>query len=172
MADAVKKLLALDANVPLDLADGNSQVISFHAEFLKRGYSLCIAPTALQEMSFLSENGDDREKALAIDALEHLLEWKIIPFNLIPVGHGLTERFAEALIKRNLLPEDECNDGMILAETALAKIPVLVTSDKHLLQIDPDQLKVACDDCGLAHVAAVHPFRFYRAISRIPMPSK
>src|ERR1017187_2207683 len=164
MAPAAKKQLALDANVPLDLADENRDVIQFHAEFLKRGYELWIAPTALQEIHNLSEQGDERQQRLAIIALQNLLEWKILPFNLKAVGHGLTARFAEILIQKNLLSEEECNDGMILAETALVEIPVLITADYHLLEIDEASLKIAFDDCGLAHVAPLHPVRLFRAL--------
>ncbi|HVM62959.1 MAG TPA: hypothetical protein VMV72_19010 [Verrucomicrobiae bacterium] len=164
MAPAAKRQLALDANVPLDLADKNKRVIQFHAEFLKRGYELWIAPTALQEIHLLSERGNERQRHLALIALQNMLRWRIVPFNLIAVGHGLTARFAEILIDRKLLPESECNDGMILAETALLEIPVLITSDHHLLQIDETSLKIAFDDCGLAHVAPVHPVRLFQAL--------
>jgi hypothetical protein len=164
MAPAAKKQLALDANVPLDLAAEDSGVIDFHAAFIRRGYALRIAPTALQEIHVLHECGDPREKELALTALENMLAWQIHPFNLTPVGHALTERFAQTLIDRKLLPEGEYNDGMILAETALAEIPVLVTSDHHLLEIEETALRVAFDDCGLSHVAALHPFRLFKAL--------
>jgi hypothetical protein len=118
----------------------------------------------LHEIHLLSERGNERQCHLAMTALENMLRWRIMPFNLNAVGHGLTARFAEMLIAKNLLPESECNDGMILGEAALLEFPVLITSDNHLLQIDDTSLKIAFDDCGLAHVAPVHPFRLLRAL--------
>lgn len=53
---------------------------------------------------------------------------------------AITERFAERLFARRLLPPDEFNDGLILAETSAAEIPLLVTSDRHLLDMDEDAL--------------------------------
>src|SRR2546427_4952646 len=47
---------------------------------------------------------------------------------------------------QGLIPVDEFNDGLILAETSLAEIPLLVTSDKHLLEIDEDRLLLAFRD--------------------------
>lgn len=167
MAPAAIKQLAVDANVPFDLAAGNRDVQNFHTEFLKRGYELWIAPTALQEIHLISERGETAaEKALALKALQNMLAWQIIPFNLKPVGHALTERFAQTLIARKLLPDDECNDGMILAETALVEIKGLVTSDQHLLGIDETSLGVAFDDCGLSRVAVVHPARLFQVLRR------
>jgi hypothetical protein len=112
----------------------------------------------------LSERGSERQRRLATTALQSMLRWRIVPFNLNAVGHGLTARFAEILIARKLLPETECNDGMILGEAALLEFPVLITSDKHLLQIDETSLRIAFDDCGLAHVAPLHPVRLLRAL--------
>ena len=40
-----------------------------------------------------------------------------------------------------MIPEEEFNDGMILAETSLRQVSLLVTSDKHLLDIDEDELQ-------------------------------
>ena len=164
MAPAAKKQLALDANVLLDLADQNPGILSFHRAFLRRGYELWVAPTALQEISILSEKSESTEKTLALTALQNMLAWRIHPFNLKAVGHGLTKRFSEILISKKILPENECNDGMILAETALCEIPVLVTSDHHLLEADEAALRIAFDECGLSHVAPVHPVRLFEAL--------
>jgi hypothetical protein len=164
MLQAAKKQLALDTNVPLDLASENIGIIRFHAEFLRRGYEFSIVPTALQEIHYLYENGEPDEKEIAGKALRNILAWQIHPINLIPVGHALTERFSETLIKRKLLPEGECNDGMILAETSLLEIPALVTSDHHLLEIAETELRIAFDDCGLSYVSVVHPVKLFKAL--------
>ena len=91
-------------------------------------------------------------------------EWGIEPYDLKSVGHGITEGFARRLIEKRLLPADEFNDGLILAETALAHIPILATSDKHLLDIDESDLKLIFDERDLFQVAPLHPKRLLRAI--------
>jgi hypothetical protein len=169
MAPAVKKLLAVDANIPFDLAAQDRDVENFRSEFIKHGFQLVIGPTAIQEISLISERDDaeDEDKKLAQIALQCMLSWGISPFNLQPVGHGLTERFADKLIRDGLLPEDECNDGMILAEASLAGIPALVTSDHHLLDIDRTALTIAFNECDLRSVEIVHPRRFYDTLRRL-----
>ncbi|MBM3836090.1 MAG: hypothetical protein FJ403_23065 [Verrucomicrobia bacterium] len=69
--------------------------------------------------------------------------WRITPFDLSPVDHAIAEQFARHLLIKELIPDDELNDALILAETSLAGIPVLVTSDQHLLGIDEDALMIA-----------------------------
>jgi len=61
-------------------------------------------------------------------------------------------------------PDDEVNDGLILAETSLAGIPLLVTSDKHLLDVDEDALRLAFNEADLAPVHPVHPKSLLRAL--------
>ena len=51
------------------------------------------------------------------------------------------------------------DDGLILAEGSLAEIPLLVTSDKHLLDIDETALRLAFHDADLLPVSPVHPRR-------------
>ena len=80
------------------------------------------------------------------------------------VGHSITEQFARRLIQKRLLPEEEFNDGLILAETALAHIPILATADKHLLDIEESELMLSFDKRDLSHVAPLHPKRLLRAI--------
>ncbi len=90
--------------------------------------------------------------------------WRLAPFDLPEVHHVLAERFARRLQHQRLIPEDEFHDGLILAETSLAGIPLLVTSDKHLLDIDEDALLLACDEADLPPVRPVHPKALLRAL--------
>ena len=56
--------------------------------------------------------------------------------NLVPVGHGIVERNADKLQVAGLLPAEEYNDGLILAEAALLHCAILLTGDAHLRGLD------------------------------------
>lgn len=163
-AQETRKRLALDTNIPLDLAAGEDFAHAFIEVFREKGYALQVPPTVVQELSFLAFTAGGAKQEKALKALRHLREWGIEPYDLKSVGHGITERFANRLIEKRLLPEAEFNDGVILAETALAHIPILATSDKHLLDIEESDLKLAFDERDLFHVAPLHPKRLLRAI--------
>jgi hypothetical protein len=53
---------------------------------------------------------------------------------------------------------------LILAETSFAGIPLLVTSDKHLLNIEGETLVLAFSEAELIPVHPVHPKRLLRAL--------
>jgi len=104
------------------------------------------------------------ERCLAESALVSLRKWGIRPFDLDSAAEALSEQFVRRLLRQRLVPEDEFNDGLILAETSLAEIPLLVTSDKHLLDINEDALLLAFNEADLPPVHAVHPKRLLRAL--------
>ena len=159
-----RKRLALDTNIPLDLAAEEDFAHAFIEVFRERGYALSVPPTVVQELTLLAFGNSGPKQEKALKALQQLRQWGIEPYDLKSVGHGITEQFARRLIQKRLLPEEEFNDGLILAETALAHIPILATSDKHLLDIEESELKLSFDERDLSHVAPLHPKRLLRAI--------
>ena len=83
------------------------------------------------------------------------------PKKQLALDANLLLDLAEAL---RLIPETEQNDGKILAQTSLAQIPLLATSDKHLLDIDEDALLLAFQEADLWSVHPVHPQRLLKAL--------
>jgi predicted nucleic acid-binding protein len=156
------KQLALDTNILLDLADEVDVAHDFRETFQRAGYILRIPPTVVSELLFESDQGEDAQ--LALKALQSMRSWSISPYDLVSVGHGITDRFSDKLLRKGMLPDGEYNDGLILAEASLGRIPILVTSDKHLLNIDDTLLKLAFDECDLFHVHPSHPKLLTRAM--------
>jgi predicted nucleic acid-binding protein len=165
MAASPKKSLALDTNLLLDLTGKKDFAHEFKEEFSNRGYSLLVPPTVVAELAFFASLENAPQHELANVALEKIHHWKCQPFTLSSTELAISIRFAARLIDASLLPETEQNDGKILAQTSLAKIPLLVTSDRHLLDVDEDSLLLAFNDADLFPVHASHPRRLLKAIS-------
>lgn len=163
-AAAQKKQFALDTNLLIDLAEDKDFAHTFREAFLEKGYELRVTPTVIQELTFAVVRKTEDEQKIARKALNCMCLWGIRPFDLMPVGRAITERFTRRLIERNLLPESEVNDGQILAEASLAGIPILVTSDHHLLNIDEAELLTAFNDSDLKSVRPLHPKNLLKAI--------
>ena len=162
---AQKKQLSLDANLVFDLAADKDFAHDFRELFQRKGYGLVLPPTAAHELHVIFTEGDSAaERELARTALTHLKQWGIRPFDMDSAAEAICEQFVRGLLRRRLLPEDEFNDGLILAETSLAGIPMLVTSDKHLLNIDEDALLLAFNEADLSPVHPVHPKSLLRAL--------
>lgn len=164
MADSRSRQLSLDTNLLLDLAKPQDLAHEFREEFQSRGYALMLAPTVLSELEYLLTYGRESSRHLAQTASEEIEAWRLTPFDLSQVNHAIAERFSRDLQQRNLVPADELNDALILAETSLAEVPILVTSDKHLLEIDEDALRLAFQEADLLMVHSVHPKRLLRAL--------
>lgn len=111
-----RKRLALDTNILFDLAKGIDAAHDFREVFLSAKYDLRIPPTAFQELVFASEDeeADPEDRQSAANALANMVNWGTNPFDLIAVGHGLTDGFAEKLLKKGLLPETDTTMGLFL----------------------------------------------------------
>jgi hypothetical protein len=94
-------------------------------------------------LNILSIYGGEPQRTFADQALEGLRAWKCQPFSLSDIKLTIAEQFRRRLSELRLIPDDEWNDGLILAETSLGGIPLLVSSDKHLLDIDEEALLLA-----------------------------
>ena len=164
MAGSLRKQLGLDTNLLLDLAEGKEFAEEFREEFQARGYELLIAPTVAGELNALSTYGGKPQRSLANDALCRLREWGFYPYSLSDTNLMIAERFSARLSELELIPQEEENDGRILAETSLATIPLLVTSDKHLLNIEEEALLLAFNEAEMMPVHAVHPKRILKAL--------
>ncbi len=164
MAASRKKSLALDTNLLLDLAEGSDFAHAFREEFAGRGYSLIIPPTVLAELEALVRAGRTPQCEFANTAMEKLAAWECQPFMLSATKLAMAHRFAERLLDLRLIPETERNDGKILAQTSLVQIPLLVTSDKHLLDNDEEVLLLAFNDADLFPVHPAHPKRLLKAL--------
>lgn len=121
-----------------------------------RNAGLAVPPTVIQELVHIATTGHPAQTH-AQTALAKMRRWNILPFDLISVGHGITEVNARKLMASGVLPDGEFNDGLIVVETALAGVPNLITSDIHLLGINPAHLTQKLNEFDLPPVAIFHP---------------
>jgi len=141
----INPLVAVDANVLMDLGERVETVIDALTTLRQRFRHprLVIPPTAQQELVHIARHGDaEKERLRASGGIEAARRWLIVPVNLMPVGHGIVERVAEKLRGPDLLPSEEVNDSLLLAEAALVEARLLLTSDEHLRGIDFTRLSL------------------------------
>ena len=156
---AKRSLVAVDTNVLMDMADGHAPTLSAIEACTKRPQLALVAtPTVVQELSYGANHWEPPERrAMAEKALTSMLAWGIRPINFIPAGHAICESVGHALARNGYLPEEEKNDGLVLAEAALSEASILLTWDEHLLAIPADRLAVFLREAQVAHVLIVSP---------------
>jgi hypothetical protein len=162
-APVQRRRFALDSNILIDLGERVPFAHNFLTAYQSQG--LAVPPTVVQELTHIAFNYPTPVCKFAFDALANMRQWDIFPYDLKSVGHGITELDAQTLIRKGLLPDEEFNDGLIIIETALACLPILVTSDKHLLAINQAQLIRELGELDLPPVNIVHPKALLRAIN-------
>ncbi|MBX3743820.1 MAG: type II toxin-antitoxin system VapC family toxin [Verrucomicrobiae bacterium] len=157
------KRFALDTNVLYALAGGENWAHAFREKFQERGFALFATPTVIEELAHAATEKEGEEQALAGVALRDLRGWGATPLPLSPVEHGIAEKVAREAIWRCKLPSDELHDALILAEASLCDLPVLVTSDRHLLDADSDAISLCLANFDLPPVNVAHPKALLRA---------
>lgn len=104
---------------------------------------IVLPPTAQLELMYIARQGDSaKERDLALKGIVAARRWRIVPVNLMPVGHGIVERIAERLRSADLLPAAEVNDSQLLAESALLGARLVLSSDQHLRGMDFTRLTI------------------------------
>ena len=158
------KRLGLDTNVLLDIAAGYEFALHFKTAFQSRKFALYYAPGVAAELLHLSANGNEEQRERSATALDHLVRWRITPIVLTDAEKRYRKNFMGFVEDRQILPKGEVNDARILADTAIAQIPMLVTSDRGILDADQIALSLAFEDAGLPVVHPVHPARLTRSL--------
>lgn len=154
-------LIAVDTNVLLDQAAGVENVpdcLEVIRSRLKAEVFL-VTPTVLQELAYQSERGSTaKKKATALTALQSLRKWGYSPVNLIAVGHGVTEQIGFKLRRLGIIPEDQVNDSLIVAEAALLGCQILLSSDSHLREANGHTgFRKCLEDCDVEPLTVASP---------------
>jgi predicted nucleic acid-binding protein len=163
---AQNKKWALDTNVIFDLARELDQAITLCEIAIEKRYGLYIAPTSLGEIAHKTLRGEREEQKLAHRGLRKLTQWQIAALECSPGSDMIAEEFSAFLRNRGVLPHNEINDGIILAEASLGGAALLVSSDSHLADIDPDELRLLFEDRGLTPIPVVTPAKLLRIFSK------
>jgi hypothetical protein len=166
MAESQDKRCALDVNIFLDLAEGQEFALEF-LEVAKEKYCpLYVTPTGLIELELLVRDGKPQQKKAATKSIASLHTWGVSVFDLKPIQHGCTKEFAQRLIRKGYLGEDDYDDGLILGETGCFGIPVLVTSDHHLLDIPRNVVTAELKASDFSPTIVVRPQEIVQIASR------
>jgi len=136
--------LAVDTNVLLDLADEVHDVLDAIDVIDDRlpDAERLVTPSVLDELAYLADSSLTQEVRRSARQAIQLLRNKdrFRPILELPFAPENAEKLAAEFRRRGLLPDEEVNDALILAETVLLDCHILLTSDEHLRSLDHQQL--------------------------------
>ena len=161
-------LIAADTNVLLDLAK-EVEAVRDALETIRQRLSdarFVVPPTVLHELALALSDDDAPMRKAALRALAELRAWGFEPLNLVPVGHGIVERIADEIRRKDLLPTEEMNDSLIIAEAALLQCGMLLSSDAHLRGVDFERLTLLLQGFDMAAPVIATPREIVRKFCR------
>jgi predicted nucleic acid-binding protein len=163
-------LVAVDTNFPFLLADGDDGALDA-LEIVRtrvRPARIFLPPTALEELIDKSENDTNEEiRRLAQKALAGLhSNWSICLIGLDSIQERLVEEAARRTREAGIVPYEELNDAIIVAESAVLNSILLVSNDSHLLQLDHRRLGLLFRELDLPVPLIVSPREIVRKFYR------
>lgn len=146
------KSIAFDLDVICALADGDAEMLAMVQSLYFRGVSLWAPGTALQELAATSTpvRAVDGTRIIPHRGLDGLLGWGLRPLELSAVENGVAARAATRLLDAGLLPAQEMNAALVIAEAAAGNIRYLQSADEGICEIDCARLCEVLDQCDLA----------------------
>ena len=159
------QLIAVDSNVLLDRAEDHELVLDAFDTIRRRlpVPEFILTPTVLEELVLKADDGDTaRDRRLARKVLANLLLWRVRPMNFIPVGRGIVAEIARKIRRAELIPDDEVNDSLIVAEAALVLATLLLSSDAHIKDLDYPRLKILLEASDVTAPLIASPAKIVR----------
>jgi hypothetical protein len=165
-----RPLVAVDTNYPLLLAAENDDALDALQILRERVHAaeIFVTPTVLEELVHQSESDPEpARRNLARGALGCLAQtWDFQARELSSTEEIVVRDAARLVLARGLLPAEERNDAMIIAESAVLNAILLVSNDSHLLDADHRLLGLLFRELDLPVPLIVSPReiiqKFYR----------
>lgn len=149
----------------MDLARREESTLDAIALIRRRlpGAAFLVLPTVIQELAFIARAGETiNARRDAQQALGGIRTWGFHPINFIAAGHAITDSIATKIRETDLLPTQEVNDSLFLAEAALAGCSLIVSSDQHIRNIDQARLTRLLSEADVSAVVISSPRKILR----------
>jgi len=156
-------LVAIDTNYPLMLAEGNDialEALSVVRERV-RPEEIIVPPTVLLELNYHAKKSPDLKlRKSARNALDRLFShWRFHFAALNSTQEAMAAEAVRRIFSAGLMPTEEQNDALIVAESAVLNAVLLVSNDSHLLQVDHRRLGLLFRELDLPVPLIVSPVK-------------
>ena len=123
------------------------------------GAEIIVPPSTVNELTQLVEISPDAElRNHAIHALRHMITaWRFSPVGITDFRNTIALSIASKLLEQGIIPPDERNDALIIAESAVLSSPILISADSHLRDADRARLALVLQSCGVNNVLVLSP---------------
>ena len=165
---APRRFAAVDTSFLLALAGGDENCEEVIDWFSKINVYPLATGTVLQELMDIDqqEDADPFVKQNAECALLNLATWGILDASLTPTDNGIAKIIAGKFVEKGVLPDEQENDGLVVAEAALHECKMLVTDRKTLLNAPLEGIKFMLIESDVSALLVVSPDQIVEYLRR------
>jgi len=158
MPAPTKRFAALDTSFLLYLAAGNEDCQTVVDWLVSHNIYPVVTGTVLQELADIEINDPDPFiKANATEAIVNLPTWGFLSIPLEPTDNGIARIIASRIVEKGLLPDENEDDGLVVAEAAIQGCKLLITYRQILLGADYDSLRLLLLENDVSDLAIIEP---------------
>jgi predicted nucleic acid-binding protein len=158
MPAPTKRFAALDTSFLLYLAAGDEDCQTVVDWLVSHNIYPVVTGTILQELADIEINDPDPfNKANAAEAITSLPMWGFLSIPLEPTQNGIARIIASRIVEKGLLPDENEDDGLAVAEAAIQECKLLITYRKVLLDADYDSLRLLLLENDVSDLAIIQP---------------
>jgi len=162
------KLVAVDSNVLILLAEEDDLTLDGWETIRERVQpaQFIVTHVVIQELTHKALNDPALRKSAAKVLSEMRSRWRCQPFLLNAIQEGIVAHTSNRLLDAGLLPGDEKNDSLVLAQAAALDCTLLITYDTHLRGIDFERLTLLLREFDLSAPIIATPGEVVRKFYR------
>ena len=128
-----------------------------------RGLKILVVPAVFDELAHKAENDPNPEiRALTRKAITGMKAWDAFLAELADPQDSIAHSIANKLLVQGVIPWEERNDALILAQAAVLGCQMLITSDSDLCDADRAQLARVLWECDVSEVVVRTPVEIVR----------
>jgi hypothetical protein len=163
------KPTAVDATFLLSLGAGDKATLEANRRLRNSGYRVFCTNSPLIELAAceiqdLGVRDPDLKTSAAKALTDRTRKWGIEDHIIKGVKNGIAQSVAEYLVAKftwlNL------QQGLTVAEAAIAEVDFLITWDSDLIKVDAASLVLLLKECDLSHLTIVSPARVLEVLGR------
>jgi hypothetical protein len=170
-APTSKRFAALDTSFLLFLAAGDEDCQTVVDWLVSHGIYPLVTGTVLQELADIEQNDSDPFNCGNAREVEtNLSAWGFLSIPLEPTDNGIAKIIASRIVEKGLLPDENEDDGLVIAEAAIQSCNLLITYRKVLLDAPFDQLRLLLIEMDVSPLVVIPPELIVTYLCGKPIP--
>jgi hypothetical protein len=170
-APTPKRFAALDTGFLLSLAAGDEDCETVVDWLVSHNIYPLVTGTVLQELADIEQNDSDpfnRGNAMQVET--NISVWGFLSIPLSPAENGIAKIIASRIVEKGLLPDENEDDGLVVAEAAIQGCSLIITYREVLLDAPFAPLRLLLIEMDVSDLVIISPDLIVKYLCGKPTP--